>query len=77
MENEIEKPESALGFIPNHVKIIDDGNIMKNKFKKMQQAEEQRIKIQEQENARRTAREEKEIQIKTARTRQLDDPEAI
>lgn len=35
MENEIEKPESALGFIPNHVKIIDDGNIMKNKFKKM------------------------------------------
>ena len=35
MDNEIEKPESALGFIPSHMKVPDDTDYVKNKFKNL------------------------------------------
>lgn len=75
MDNEIEKPESALGFIPSHMKVPDDTDYVKNKFKNLQKAEENRIKLQEAEYAKKTAREEKEKTI-TNRDMLEDDPEA-
>ena len=47
MENEISKPESALGLCPSHMKDPNDSDVLKQKFKNIQKAEEQRIKIQE------------------------------
>lgn len=44
METEAEKPESALGFIPSNMKAPDDKDILKQRIKNLQKAEEHRIK---------------------------------
>ena len=41
MENEISKPESALGLFPSsHLKDPNESDLLKQKFKNMQKAEE-------------------------------------
>jgi hypothetical protein len=69
---DIEKPESALDFMPSHIRGPDDNDLLKQKFKNIQKAEEHRIKLQEAEFAKKTAREEKEKSMKHCLE---DDPE--
>ena len=45
LELEVEKPESALGFLPSHLKEVDDGDYLKQKIKNLQKSEETRIKL--------------------------------
>ena len=56
METEVSKPESALGFLPSHMKAPEDGDIMKQRLKNLQNREEQRIKAAAEEYAKNTAR---------------------
>jgi hypothetical protein len=58
MSDNLQKPESALGFMSSHMKQPEDNELIIEKFKKLQKAEMYRQKIRDAENEKREAKEE-------------------